>query len=118
MGPEQLGWHLEPKALGLLTLDQVLAERALAFRVLVSSIASVRGGVGGVGSAASSAFLDAFAQRREGARWLSVTWDAWRLEDSPPPGARGAALEILQRLLRAGLSGQVVVCSHSLHGGR
>ncbi len=125
MGPEQLGWHLEPKALGLLALDHVLAERALGFRVLASSIASVLGGVGGVGIAASSAFLDAFAQRREGARWLSVTWDAWRLEDSLHPGARGAELdklalspeqggEALQRLLRAGLSGQVVVCTSGL----
>ncbi|MFZ6030183.1 MAG: SDR family NAD(P)-dependent oxidoreductase [Chloroflexota bacterium] len=63
----------------LFTLERELAGQSLDFCLLVSSLASVLGGVGQAAYAAANIFLDAFAARC-GAPWLSINWDAWQFE--------------------------------------
>jgi acyl transferase domain-containing protein/acyl carrier protein len=63
----------------LFVLEEILSGRELDFCLLVSSLASVLGGVGQAAYAAANLFLDAFVASR-GAPWLSINWDAWKFE--------------------------------------
>ncbi len=122
------------KVHGLLTLDAALGERPLDFRVLMSSLAAVLGGLGFAAYSAGNLFLDAFARQRnrdadqeDKARWVSVDWDSWRLADVRPAVAglggtvnaftmdpvEGASA--LDRIIAQGNLGQVVVSSGDLH---
>ncbi|CAO3439350.1 Polyketide synthase modules and related proteins [Azospirillum doebereinerae] len=122
------------KVHGLLVLDALLADRSLDFRVLMSSLAAVLGGLGFAAYGAGNLFLDAFArQRNRGAghtgetHWTSIDWDSWRLADlrpavaglggtvnafamDPAEGASAFDRIVAQRTL-----GQVVVSSGDLH---
>jgi acyl transferase domain-containing protein/acyl carrier protein len=86
----QCDLHFGPKVLGLYSLEQALADAALDFCVVFSSLASVLGGLGFAAYAAANSFMDAFVQRHnrlEGrARWTSVNWDTWRLSASDGDG--------------------------------
>ncbi|HSP77941.1 MAG TPA: beta-ketoacyl synthase N-terminal-like domain-containing protein, partial [Myxococcaceae bacterium] len=87
--------HLVPQARALRVLEKVLAGRELDFCLLVSSLSSVLGGVGQVAQAAAGQLMDALAEQHgdEGALpWLSVGWDAWRLEESAALTALSPAL--------------------------
>jgi NADP-dependent 3-hydroxy acid dehydrogenase YdfG len=68
------------KVRGLMVLDEVLAGRALDFRLLMSSLSAVLGGLGFTAYAAANLFMDAFARRNRG--WISVDWDSWRVADA------------------------------------
>jgi acyl carrier protein len=84
LGPEEAAWHFRPKAHALYALDRVLAGRHLDFRVVISSLATVLGGVGYGAYAAANAFLDAFVRERnrhEGSSWIALDWDVWQFED-------------------------------------
>jgi myxalamid-type polyketide synthase MxaB len=76
---------LAPKILGAYHLHEQTRDRALAFFVLYSSVASLFGGPGQGAYAAANSFLDALAQkrRRMGLAALSVNWGPW--------GGRGMA---------------------------
>ncbi|MEM8531241.1 MAG: SDR family NAD(P)-dependent oxidoreductase [Chloroflexota bacterium] len=77
--------HIEPKVHGLLVLQQVLNNQNPRFFLLVSSLATMLGGLGYAAYSAANAFLDAFAQQQnllDRAVWMSVNWDAWRPEHS------------------------------------
>lgn len=81
--------QFEPKVRGLYVLESVLRGREPDFTVLLSSIASIVGGVRYSAYSAANAFLDAFAQqhdRAEGPRWISVNWDSWRLPNVESSG--------------------------------
>jgi acyl transferase domain-containing protein len=84
-GREELRWHLGPKALGTLALERAFAGRHLDFALLVSSLATVVGGLGYGGYVAANRFLDAFARERAaapgGLPWRSLGWDLWSFED-------------------------------------
>lgn len=71
---------LNPKVIGPLILDQLLADRAPEFLILFSSITAITGDVGRIDYCAGNAFMDVFAhyrrQRRPG-HTLSINWGAW-----------------------------------------
>jgi NAD(P)-dependent dehydrogenase (short-subunit alcohol dehydrogenase family)/acyl carrier protein len=82
--------HLRAKVYGLLALESALADTALDFCLLMSSMSSVLGGIGQAGYAASNIYMDAAARRhnrRCRAPWLSVNWDVWRLQDETSTGS-------------------------------
>jgi hypothetical protein len=125
--PEEGALRLGQEARGLAMLDTVLGDRPLDFRVAVSSLSAVLGGVGQVNPAAMSHYLDAFAHARfrEGRRWLSLGWDELDLEGqgaSAEAGPKKYAIteaqgtEVFLRALAfaPGASGAVV--THDLPG--
>jgi acyl transferase domain-containing protein len=63
----------------LFVLEEVLSGQEPDFCLLVSSLASILGGVGQSAYAGANTFLDAFAEGR-GAPWLAINWDAWQFE--------------------------------------
>ncbi|HVR98966.1 MAG TPA: SDR family NAD(P)-dependent oxidoreductase [Thermoanaerobaculia bacterium] len=85
LGPEESGWHFRPKAHALYVLERVLAGRDLDFCVVLSSLASVLGGVAYGAYTAANLFMDAFVRehnrRADGTPWRSVGWDVWQFED-------------------------------------
>jgi phthiocerol/phenolphthiocerol synthesis type-I polyketide synthase E len=89
-GPEEAAWHFVPKVHGLYALHRALAGRRLDFRVAVSSLASVLGGVGSAAYAAANLVVDAFVEDRggdgeaAGTAWMGIQWDAWRQDDAAP----------------------------------
>jgi acyl transferase domain-containing protein/acyl carrier protein len=111
--------HFQPKAHGLLILEELLRDESPDFFVLLSSISAVLGGLGLMSYAASNAYLDAEAQRknRNGSKnWISVNWDAWDFsagttQDDAISAAQGQ--EAFRRILASSLK-QVVVAASPL----
>jgi Polyketide synthase modules and related proteins len=68
-----------PKVIGTQLLDELLRDERLDFFLLMSSAASVLGGLGYSAYAAANAYLDSFALSRAqmGEPWISVSWDPW-----------------------------------------
>jgi len=80
---EACGWHFQPKAHALFALERALAGRELDFCVLLSSLATVLGGIAYSGYAAANLFLESFVREHNRTReqpWLSLGWDVWQLE--------------------------------------
>lgn len=79
---EQCAWHFTPKAHGQIVLERVLADRDLDFCLLMSSLASVLGGLRLCAYGAANHFMDAAAARanrgRERAVWIAADWDVWQ----------------------------------------
>ncbi|CAM2067520.1 SDR family NAD(P)-dependent oxidoreductase [Sulfidibacter corallicola] len=77
---------LAPKVAGTVHLDQATADLDLDFFVLFSSTSAVLGNLGQADYAAANAFLDSFAEYRNGlvrnkqrrGRTLSVNWPFWQ----------------------------------------
>ena len=86
---EHVGWHFHPKVHGTLALAAALAQKErpeLEVCWLLSSLASVLGGMAYGAYAAANHFLDAFAHRQNavqmgGPLWQSFGWDVWEFED-------------------------------------
>ncbi|MBW4698403.1 MAG: SDR family NAD(P)-dependent oxidoreductase [Aphanocapsa lilacina HA4352-LM1] len=126
LDPAECERHFQAKVHGLCVLDALLQGRTLDFRVLLSSLASVLGGLGYVAYTAANCFMDAFAHRsrRTGVLpWLSINWDAWQL-GRPSNSGLGATLgqlalspaegvQAFERLLHAPVA-QVVVSTGAL----
>jgi phthiocerol/phenolphthiocerol synthesis type-I polyketide synthase E len=97
--------HFRPKVDGLRALDAALAEEALDFCVLVSSLSALLGGLGFVAYSAANAFMDAYAacRAREGVRWMSINWDGWDFSGDPGRGrlalTRAEGMDVFRRLL-------------------
>lgn len=73
-----------PKIYALFGLQGLMEEKKPDFCVLISSLASVLGGIGYGGYTAANLFMDAFARERNrlgSTPWLSVNWDLWLTED-------------------------------------
>ncbi|KAF3469296.1 SDR family NAD(P)-dependent oxidoreductase [Streptomyces sp. Tu 3180] len=76
---------LAPKVSGLVNLDEATGDLDLDFFVAFSSGAAVTGNVGQADYAAANAFMDAFAEYRQGlvadgrrsGRTLSINWPLW-----------------------------------------
>jgi acyl transferase domain-containing protein/acyl carrier protein len=80
---EACGWHFQPKAHALFDLERALAGRELDFCVLLSSLATVLGGVAYSAYTAANLFLEAFVREhnRKGEQpWVSLGWDVWQTE--------------------------------------
>lgn len=70
--------EFQGKVYGLLVLQQVLQNKELDFCFLVSSLASIFGGVGHNAYSASNLFMDAFIAQHNHIHpipWISVNWD-------------------------------------------
>jgi acyl transferase domain-containing protein/acyl carrier protein len=96
--PDRCERQFEAKVRGLVTLDAALAHEPLDMVVLLSSISSVLAGLGYVAYGAGNAFMDAFAQRRNGeggVPWISIGWDTWEF-----PSADGAPADAVPLSLR------------------
>ncbi|MFT3965609.1 MAG: beta-ketoacyl synthase N-terminal-like domain-containing protein [Sphingobium sp.] len=72
---------LRPKVQGTLALDAVLKSQPIEFMYLFSSVSALAGMPGQTDYAAANAFLDAYAQSRQGdpdIRVMSIGWSQWR----------------------------------------
>jgi len=121
--------HFQPKMYGLIVLERVLRGRNLDFSVLLSSLASVLGGLGYAAYAAANSFMDAFAGQQngcDGASWISVDLDGWRFDgdqESAAPASPQAeltmtpaeGLQVLERTLTRTSEPQIVVSTGDLH---
>ncbi|MCR9192943.1 MAG: SDR family NAD(P)-dependent oxidoreductase, partial [Gammaproteobacteria bacterium] len=71
----------QPKINGLYVLDLCLRNRQLDFCVLISSLASVLGGVNYFAYASANLFMDYFARAKnhlsDNPVWCSINWDGW-----------------------------------------
>jgi len=120
--------HFRAKAQGLLVLEALLAGHDLDFCLLMSSLASVLGGIGQAAYASSNLYLDSFARwhnRTSSVPWLSVNWDVWRLGHlSGGLGlgttlkelgmSAGEALQMMESVLALRTAGQLVVSTGDL----
>ena len=91
--------HFRAKVYGSLALEAAIADMPLDFCLLMSSLASVLGGIGQAAYAASNIYMDALARRHNRTcrvRWLSVNWDVWRLQgESATASGLGGTLKEL-----------------------
>ncbi len=79
--------HFIPKIRGLQVLDRVLEGQTPDFCIIMSSLASMLGGLNFGAYASANAFMDVFAHSRSGTSslpWLSVNWDGWYFGDTAP----------------------------------
>ncbi|HKR63899.1 MAG TPA: amino acid adenylation domain-containing protein, partial [Thermoanaerobaculia bacterium] len=116
---EDIDEQFRAKVHGTRSLAGALEGRALDFVLLMSSNASILGGLGLAAYAAANQFLDAFAalmNRRGDVPWISANWDGW------PSGAPSSsefamslneATDAFERVTSA--RGQVVVSAGDLH---
>ena len=80
---EDCEWHFRSKAHALYALEKVLQDKGVDFCVLLSSVASVLGGVGYGAYAAANQFMDSFVRgvNQNHSPWLSLNCDLWLSED-------------------------------------
>ena len=137
--PSDIRAVFEPKAVGLMLLDRLLAERGIApdFLVLCSSLAAVAPILGQVDYCAANAFLDAYAayRSRSGATAaISIDWGFWQelgmIEQAQVPaaakqgiideinrsGRSGAGIEAFRRILAGCSAPQIVVAPDTPDG--
>jgi acyl carrier protein len=118
---------LQPRLVGSLALADLLRDWSPDFCLVVSSLASILGGLGAAAYTAANLFLDAFAHQQNqtsGVRWISVNWDTWQLPEQPThaamAGSQQFALtpeqggETFRRIVATSLSDQVVVSTGDL----
>ncbi|AGP38559.1 type I polyketide synthase [Sorangium cellulosum] len=126
---------MAPKVGGTLVLDALLRDERPDFLLICSSLASLVGGATQIDYCAANAFLDAYAQSREGeegCRVISVQWDTWsdvgmavdfelpadlqegRRETLKRGISSSEGAEVLGRILSAGLSGPLAICTSDL----
>jgi acyl transferase domain-containing protein/acyl carrier protein len=111
--------HFQPKAHGLLILEDILRDEPPQFFVLLSSISALLAGLGLTTYAAANAYLDAEAQRQNSngsTHWLSINWDAWDFSPGVTPDdaiSSQHGLDAFTRILNASLK-QVVVAATPL----
>ncbi len=110
----QCAAQFAPKLDGVRVLDRLLRDRDVDFCVLMSSIASVLGGLGFAAYAAANAALDTAAQGAERlwpGRWLAMNWDSWRVRDDDGRGP-GQLLRLLEMSAAEGLDAFLRVLHH------
>lgn len=110
--------QLATRCQGMAVLDTLFGSDGPDFKVVFSSTASILGGRGLYGYAASCALADGLAQSRTraGSAWLSLGWDGWKWAGNNADAfALGEhffnvdeALELLDSLLVHGQQGHVL----------
>ena len=88
LDPDERSRIMRTKVSGSRALEAALRGHEPQFVVLQSSLSAVVGGAGLAAYAAASSVLDAFAEevnaKTAATRWVSINWDACRLDDDPP----------------------------------
>ena len=90
-GAAEVDAVFRPKVTGTQVLADLLSGVRADFVLLLSSNASVLGGLGLSAYAAASRYLDAFAAARRHAgdgRWVSTNWDGWPTEQTAGTGVQ------------------------------
>lgn len=106
--PDDCVVQFQGKAQGLMVLEKVLAGRDYKFCVMLSSLASILGGMTFAGYAAANIFMDTFVRKHNQSHpqaWLSVNWDGWT--DAAIDAKSGG--EALERVLSIGPVSQIAV---------
>ncbi|MEM9008337.1 MAG: KR domain-containing protein, partial [Cyanobacteria bacterium P01_F01_bin.86] len=83
---EECDRQFHNKLQGMQVLTSVLADQVPDFYLLQSSLSAVVGGMGFGAYAAVNSYLDSLAvqqRQQQPTRWLSLNWDACRLDDAP-----------------------------------
>ena len=114
--------EFQAKVYGILVLQQVLQGLQLDFCLVVSSLASIFGGVGHAAYSAANLFLDAFVCQHNQTNpvpWTSINWDG-RVPFLPGLNVNPELtmtpqddIEVFKRVL-AGEDGQIVVSTRNL----
>jgi acyl carrier protein len=127
--PKECEPQFHAKAHGLIVLDELLRGKELDFRIAISSMSSVLGGLGYSTYAAANLFMDAFAQhaaQRGREPWVSVNFGRWELAEGEKERSAFAAtadreamrsddgLEAFHRILRIEPLPQIVVSNREL----
>lgn len=76
--------QFNPKVYGTIVLEKVFGERKLDFIILISSLASVLGGIGQGVYSAVNGFMDSYASYMNNfskSRWLSIGLETWLTDD-------------------------------------
>jgi acyl transferase domain-containing protein/acyl carrier protein len=113
---------LQPKLARSLALADIIQDWSPDFCLVVSSLASILGGLGAAAYTSANLFLDAFAHQQNqtsGVRWLSVNWDTWQLPEQPPHAQQFALTpeeggETFRRIVATSMIDQVVVSTGDL----
>jgi phthiocerol/phenolphthiocerol synthesis type-I polyketide synthase E len=123
--------QFRPKVNGMYALKASLQNRDVDFCLLLSSNASILGGIGMCSYAAANAFLNAFAASRSQVHgpWISSCWDGWpntlrtglraissSMEEMKLSSAE--AKEALSRILHSAASGVISVSLGDLEARR
>lgn len=117
--PELFARHMTTKMAGLHALDAALDGVAYDRCLIVGSLSSLLGGVGGAAYTAANWYADTYVARRNrtaATPWLNVQWEHWREADAP--GLRDAAdcgpqegKELYRLLTAVGGEGPFTVCA-------
>ncbi|WP_238521441.1 non-ribosomal peptide synthetase/type I polyketide synthase [Azospirillum doebereinerae] len=114
--PAQCAEQFAPKPDGVRVLDRLLRGRDVDFCVLMSSMASVLGGLGFAAYAAANAALDTAAQRAEQripGRWIAMNWDSWQVRADDDGRGPGQLLRALEMSAAEGLDAFLRVLHHA-----
>ncbi|MEH2354897.1 type I polyketide synthase [Nostoc sp.] len=109
------------KIYGILVLEKVLQDKQLDFCFLLSSLASVLGGLGFVAYSAANIFMDAFVHQHNQnhpVSWTSISWDGWQLEkENKQNTSLGASLHELAIQPEEGIKAfqRILSCSEFNH---
>jgi acyl transferase domain-containing protein/acyl carrier protein len=115
--------HFRNKAKSALVLRDAIARHSLDFCMMISSLASILGGLEFSAYAAANIFLDSLAdqqnQNADSPRWVSVNWDGWHFDEAKPAAheffltpAEGAA--VFRTILSRPNPRQVIVSTGDL----
>jgi len=106
----EFAMHYRPKVQGLFVLDDVLQGLRLDFRILMSSNASILGGIRSVAYCCANLYMDAFAQkssRVSESTWTSTNWDRWGyLDELSAESGSMSASSVLEFALTLGEAGE------------
>jgi len=117
------------KAYGAYVLENVLQGKDIDFCLLMSSNASVLGGLGSFSYSSANIFMDEFANNRSessGTRWISANWDGWLTEGDKQLNTSfqtsldqfamtpGESTEAFRRIVASKIRGQIVVSTGDL----
>jgi acyl transferase domain-containing protein/acyl carrier protein len=110
--------EFQPKIYGTYTLAKVLQDKKLDYCLLISSIASVLGGVAVSAYTAVNIFVDAFADKqnqRDQVDWLSVNWFHGETEDQSEETFQQETAEAFQRILADNSISQIALWRSDLN---
>lgn len=75
----------QPKRYGLNTLDHIFKDRSLDFKIVISSLAPLLGGLGFSAYACANCYADGFANSYNNENkndWISVNWGDWQPDET------------------------------------